>query len=571
MKKSLLLALIILVGWSCQKDQEQLTPVDPVPEAVVDTKEQIPIEKIFYHKATEQYIYQKGDPYSFENMKRAYELLQAKRQEQFGTRAGAGGSIELTPSHYSLKIYPRNESEQWRVERMQDVMVAYLPFDYVPLPEEEAEVMSLTRSMVEPFEEEVRYTVTYDNLQSVEGPQPPVTLNMPVLYVTWPATKPLPLDLDYEIVDQLLLPTGWDDRIPVPGFDSLPKSPFLPRMITVRGRMLDWDETLQEYVPVPGLKMEIGYGSNHQVCYTDSEGMFSFEINAINFSFVKFWATFASDKWKIVRGNSTTPRSSGAHNIADYWSMDTTEIVELRRDFDMPDYEITRAMHYFYNGNHYVPKWSYDDGIRIVTNIFSPEGNLGLFTFPSNGNPAFITIYNDLKLRRYVHPESTWEYEDCDILGTILHEMGHFCHYGEVGLSGIVNTHNLFIESYASYVGWHLTTKQYSDNFDYTLPVSAIHQSRQAWTKEQSVESNGCYSPLFVDLFDSYNQGASSSSMRPKDNLTIFSHTKLRNIVANCRSWSSFKAEFSKLIGVCYTEEEFEEYFSNYDYWFSNN
>lgn len=32
MKKYAFLALILLVGWSCQKDQEQLTPVDPVPE-----------------------------------------------------------------------------------------------------------------------------------------------------------------------------------------------------------------------------------------------------------------------------------------------------------------------------------------------------------------------------------------------------------------------------------------------------------------------------------------------------------------------------------------------------------
>ena len=33
MKKVMLFALTLLLGWSCQKDQEQLTPVDPVPEA----------------------------------------------------------------------------------------------------------------------------------------------------------------------------------------------------------------------------------------------------------------------------------------------------------------------------------------------------------------------------------------------------------------------------------------------------------------------------------------------------------------------------------------------------------
>ena len=33
MKKVMLFALALLMGWSCQKDQEQLTPIDPVPEA----------------------------------------------------------------------------------------------------------------------------------------------------------------------------------------------------------------------------------------------------------------------------------------------------------------------------------------------------------------------------------------------------------------------------------------------------------------------------------------------------------------------------------------------------------
>ncbi len=567
MKKFYYLVLIALFGWSCQKDQEQLTPVDPVPEAVVETKEQIPIEKIFYHKATEQYIYQKGDPYSFENMKRAYELLQAKRQEQFGTRAGAGGSIELTPSHYSLKIYPRNESEQWRVERMQDVTVAYLPFDYVPLPEEEVEVMSLTRSMVEPFEEEVRYTVTYDNLQSVEGPQPPVTLNMPVLYVTWPATKPLPLDLDYEIVDQLLLPNSWTDPKPVPGYDTLPTIQFpIPDPITVRGRVLDWDETLQEYVPVPGLKMEAGYGSDHRECYTDNEGMFSLEINAVNFSFVKFWATFASDKWKIVSRDSSVPRSSGAYNIADYWDEAADEIVEIRRKVDLPEYEIVRAMYYFYNGDHNIRTWSYEDGIRVVTRLNSNSSTLGSFTYSNSGTPAFITIYNELTIGERM-PVELPDYADCDILGTVLHELGHFCHYGEAGYSGINNTHLLLTESFASYAGWHITTRYYKDYFNYTLPVTAIRQSRQSWSKDKSSE----YSPLFVDLFDTYNQGAASNSLRPKDNLTNFSHAIVRDIIANCRTWSACRMILEDYANTFYTQDEFEEYVSNYDYWFSNN
>ena len=567
MKKFALLALILLVGWSCQKDQEQLTPVDPVPEAVVDTEEQIPIEKIFYHKATGQYIYQKGDPYSFENMKRMYENMQTKRQKQFGTCAGAVGNIELTPTHYSLKIYPRNESEQWRVERMQDVVVAYLPFDYAPLPEKDAEVMALTRSLVESFEEEVRYTVTYDDLESVEGPQPSVTLQMPVLYVTWPTSKPLPLDLDYEIVDQLLLPTTWDDRIPVPGFeiDSIEQFP-VPDPITVRGRILDWDETLQEYAPVPGLKVRAGSGSSQQICYTDVDGVFTLSINYLPFPTVEFYYEFCSDKWKVVRGQNTYPCTSSVKQIGDYWERTTTETVDFYNDFDLPDYEITRAMYYFYNGNHSIRQWTNENGIRIVTNKYSNSSILGSFTYSTDGSPAFITIYHELKIGERMDINLP-DFADSDILGTILHETGHFCHYKEAGVSGINNTHLLLTESFASYVGWYLTSKQYRDCFNYALPVTAIRQSRQAWTKDLP----SVYSPLFVDLFDSYNQGGATNSAKPNETITSFSHVTIRNIIATCRNWTACRSYLANHVGTYYTQEEFDGYVSNYDYWFTNN
>ncbi len=43
MKKFYYLMLISLLGWSCQKDQEQLTPVDPVPEAEISYV--VPVEE----------------------------------------------------------------------------------------------------------------------------------------------------------------------------------------------------------------------------------------------------------------------------------------------------------------------------------------------------------------------------------------------------------------------------------------------------------------------------------------------------------------------------------------------
>ncbi len=34
--------------------------------------------------------------------------------------------LQLEPTHYALKIYPKNESEQWQIERMSDVGFTYV-------------------------------------------------------------------------------------------------------------------------------------------------------------------------------------------------------------------------------------------------------------------------------------------------------------------------------------------------------------------------------------------------------------------------------------------------------------
>ena len=48
--------------------------------------------------------------------------------------------LRLEPTHYALKIYPRNETEQWAIERTEGISISYLPFDCVQLPQQKQQL-----------------------------------------------------------------------------------------------------------------------------------------------------------------------------------------------------------------------------------------------------------------------------------------------------------------------------------------------------------------------------------------------------------------------------------------------
>ena len=45
-------------------------------------------------------------------------------------------SANVLPTHYAIKIYPRNEIELNDIIRMNDIIVSYIPFGYKYVPED---------------------------------------------------------------------------------------------------------------------------------------------------------------------------------------------------------------------------------------------------------------------------------------------------------------------------------------------------------------------------------------------------------------------------------------------------
>lgn len=174
-------------AWGCADQIDQDNELENPSQEIVQTQQTptLSLEKAVYHPGTESWIVPRKDPYTLSNFQQAYAKLSLGNSVQILTRVQAdefSGAEQLKATHYSLKIFPRNEKEQWKVELMEDVKVAYVPFDYVQLPEAEADKLTTTRSADAEYTERNHYTVTYDSLQTTEGPADPVTYTMPILY-----------------------------------------------------------------------------------------------------------------------------------------------------------------------------------------------------------------------------------------------------------------------------------------------------------------------------------------------------------------------------------------------------
>ena len=124
--------------------------------------------------------------------------------------------------------------------------------------------------------------------------------------------------------------------------------------------------------------------------------------------------------------------------------------------------------------------------------------------------------------------------------------------YGERGGASEFNqVHRLIQESYASYVGYYLGESYYrSQGYTKTsVNENITGQGRQWWKKTAPTN----YSPLFVDLIDNYNQGASTSGPYNYDTIKNFPHTTIQTMAATCTDKSAIQSKLQEYVGVYIT------------------
>ncbi len=556
--------LIMMIIGSCSNHVElaNLEPAISRPSLTGSFSEfgKINIDNAVYHLSTHTWIIPQQDPYDINIMKEARDKAGYSPDE-----------VSLEATHYAIKIFPKNEEEQWLIELMEDVKVDYTPFNFTPLTYEQNKQLGPAPKDQSLIVDDCRFTVSYpsDNDDNIENNDE--SYRIPVLYAIWPATKPLPKAIEYEIDHAVCLPDYNNPNNEIAkqrvvekeaihlALGYYPKELVIPTksndVVTLRGYVYNYDSFIGEFVGQQNLKIRFQLGSNIWDTYVQEDGFFSI-TEAIS-SAATYKNVFQHPRWKITSPNSTSPAIITWSTVSYYWN-NVNDIPTFSPTSIPSYYSVLPAVNFYYYGSHSIRTWYYDSGIRItMAGVNSEDGTAASFYY--SANPAYIKVYeNDAN-------------DDNYMVADVLHELGHFTMRGECGGGdNYALVHKLIRESYASYVGWYLTKRRYSLlGFSESSEIENFTgQSRQWWKKT----STSFYSPMFVDLVDTYNQSTYNSTYN-NDSVSIDSsvHIKIRTIVSQYRTWPEIRQYLWNFVATYYSLSVFYDYVAPYDYWFAHN
>lgn len=590
MKKShlqtlLVLSCTLLLGLGgCTTDYTNDDPqvLEPTDETVEPKTRSL--ENAVFNEGAQAWMVPQKDPYTLENFQQAYDNLLSGNTTQPLTRsevASIANAEPLKATHYRLKIYPKTEAEEWKIERMEDVKVAYIPFDYVQLTKAESEKVAVsTRAQTATYPDNNPYSVTYEDMETNDGPADPVTFILPVLYVVWPCDKPLPEDMDYEIECEVFIPPydGGQTRSTASTLSEtvlqrleneaislaldIPVRPITrasrTASRTLRGKVSNWDTYLKKRIPIGNFKQRFQLGSNIWETYTQMDGTFS--ITAPIPDEAIYYHVFQHSRWKVTDDLSTSPTIIPWCEVNYKLNWPTTDtFMEISPGYG-GHYDLQACIAYYYGGLHGIRTSYVEGGLRIID---SSEIN-------SSANASFHYNYkNELYIIAYknnLNNQSLYK-------GSFFHEIGHFTQYGERGgYSGYTKVHKFIRESFGSFVGWYIGELFYTNAGYIKLSRSEdiTGQARQQWT-QYSNSSTKYYSPLFVDMVDNYNQYYDDERYNNDPIQDVPYSIIILRIVSECTTWSSVKNVLQEYVGAAYPQSELDKFLVPYDYWFAHN
>lgn len=569
------LCVFTTIASSCTSELEEYNSYVS-SKSLKQSNETFNLENAAYNEFTEFWMIKRKDPYSLENFNKALDNLRSGKSAQnlSSSEADQLSVIEiLQPTHYALKIYPRNQEEKRRVIRIKDVKVSNIPFDYVQVPENlSKEVNSMSRSSERTFQEKSPYSITLENYITDEGgPDEPITLNMPILYVVWPYDKPLPEDMDYRIDYEICLPNYHttvnnvlnDTSIKIIENEAIKLALGDNENSTVRGvnwyfYLIQYDNYWQAWdTPLAQLPVRIQLGSNIWDWASDPNGLVDLDATLNIPSNASVTLRYESPIWELWAGTYMFVPTKSLGSIQDCHARTHNCI-----DDDYQLNTIHRALTFYFFGLHDIYPKYIAEGFVVRSNYQRNEQAMGLFHYSSD-NYCYVEIFNNGYTHNYV-------------VGTVFHELGHAQHYFARGnrFNNFKNTHELLKESYASWAGWHIGNNYYISLMgggivkspEYLSPtyiyLDHVQQSRQDWDPN----SDDVYTPLFIDLQDDYNQSRLNDEIKNVPYRNLF-----HEIIEQCTDWNSCRSILNRYKDQYYSSNIFEDYIQAYDNWFNNH
>ncbi len=526
------IVLLLLSAASCTK---LINETHNTCELSTETKSSSLLSDYVYNASANVWMVKQEDPYE---LSKIIALC----------RVSSENSI-VSATHYALKIYPRNEEELEAIIHRKGIIVSYVPFGYTVAPIEETKNLIPSFDSVYPvYREDTKYYVDYGE---ENGRWP-----LPVLYVAWDVSTPLPSHFDFSIEYEVCLP---DNEGIVSDNDSTGRA-FASALKgssnrTLTGYIKDYDDLLGVYVPVKNLRVRLSYGLNSIEAVTNQNGYFSLSGNINDNATLQF--VYENDKWRLAN-NSLFSYVEGNGTVSSIWGTGNHTTIYK----NSAPVVLHRAANYFYNGNH---------GISTPPSSYSLRINM-----TSTNDLATGVFHAGILFSPWIDIDIDPDYyDDAEYSAHLLHELGHFNHYQiNDGAANYINVYQLIKESYAEFISWYLCHKFYmemNNNQDISSWDSNFHNANQYWKKTQESFDLGCYSPLFIDLVDNLNQNLVYGSQYNYDEISSVTPTIIPSLVEGQQTWNQMKSSVTSFLNSYYSQSQINNYLAPYEYFISNS
>lgn len=522
--------LVIILFQSCANlefagDSKQL---ESAPDSHLTTKSSA---VLYYHEDTGFLIQEQEDPFIAKN----------------------GNEI----THRAIEYRPKNMDEYNILMHYSDsVFFSYIPFGFSPVRELEAN----ERDQYELFPIEERYYISQfkfdeDSLWIGYNTLPEKS-RLPYIYAVWPINLAIPEQIAHIERYYVSLPLKTCKKQEPSRFEGTGQI-NLPILINT------YDSFLGSYVPMPGIKVRVSYGSFYCDYTMNSSGsatiqplMFSSELTLSEISQLQVYVIYQTPNFTVSRNNAVIPIQRYLGTVSSLWgsmAYNTTYPTYVSHQAsETNECDVFQGAYYYFYGTH--------DYSSLITS--SEQGGIVLHSStsqPSDCNSK-VTIDSLANLTIYVYNNFNNNNSEC--IASTIHELGHIHHsYINYNCSSI---QRMVKESFASYIGWLLGETYYlSKGYVRPFPGLTINmQDRQWWTPNSPFfiddPDSYYYTPLFIDLTDDYNQGCIT------DTISGVPASVIDDMGATCTTVSACKSFLLSYAGVYFTSSELNAYFAYY-------
>ncbi|MBR1643928.1 MAG: hypothetical protein IJ684_00950 [Bacteroidales bacterium] len=291
-----------------------------------------------------------------------------------------------------------------------------------------------------------------------------------------------------------------------------------------------YDDTLKAFLPLQGVKVVAKLGVKTKKGFTNSNG-----VCVVNGKFkkpVNYSVKWESEYWDIrgKRGQAYTtgPKMQGQWNLKIYPGGQ-----------DIMFATIHCAAYKFFYGDHLGIKrpylnvgklkikyhhesWPFIGFYRFDWNIFGLRPNIDIWGYDNNSE----------------------SYRSDEIFGSVIHCLGYISHKNYLGNNKFQQTNPFIVESWASCIECALTDHYYK--VDHTLTTQyKCSNGFQYWIPTGTIFDY--YTPVFIDLMDSYNQYYNVYYHFIKDEISGYTLREIQDsIISEARDLASLRTVLKK-------------------------